>query len=385
MLGAMDIFKYLPAGAKKSSANCKKCNCPTCMMFALKLAKKQVQIESCPHAPEELIAKINEANKIQQKEVEIDGKIFGGEKVMFRHEKTFINPTGLFVELDLNEPDVKQKFERIKKYEIESIGQKFKIDGIYLKGNCSNYNELEIEIKQNEFAVLNDEILKKFQEINEGAKGKGEIPQLVNDLTFIRKKAILERDENFSDPICVKLSEKNPEKLCVIASALICKYASIIIFENFDEAVISTLITLRQNIFTDPEKPLQVDSKVYEFNNPDENALVFLTTNFALTYFAVANELSSLRRGSYLVVTPSEGMSVLTAWSAEKITAKIAKKIIDANEVLEKVKTKKIIIPGLLADLKEDLEDALRDKNWEIVIGSAEAYKIPELIKQCDW
>ena len=106
---------------------------------------------------------------------------------------------------------------------------------------------------------------------------------------------------------------------------------------------------------------------------------MFLTTNFALSYFAVANELSSLKYGSYLVITPSEGMSVLTAWSAQKITADIASKVINANEILNKVKIKRIIIPGLLADLKDELQEAL--PNWEIVVGVAEAYKIPDFVK----
>ncbi len=358
-LGAMDIFKYLPAGTKTEHANCKKCGCPTCMMFALKLSKNQIQCEKCSYIPKELSDKINQASKIQQKEIFIGERVYGGEKVMFRHEKTFINPTGFFVELDPDSPNFAQQFENAKNYEIESIGQKFTLDGVWIKGDAP------VELKE-------------FQEV----KFNGSVVQFINDLTHIRKKAIIERDECFSAPILVRLSEKDPKKLCAIASAAVCKYASAIIFEHFNEAVISTLITLRQNIFTDPEKPLQVDSKVYEFNNPDENAYVFLTTNFALTYFAVANEISALKNGSYLVVTPSEGMSVLTAWSAEKITAQIAKKIIDANEVLEKVKNKQIIIPGLLADLKEDLEAALKESGWKIVVGTTEAYKIPEFLKK---
>lgn len=365
-LGAMDIFKFLPAGNKTGSlageANCKKCGCPTCMMFALKLAKKQVECEKCPCIPQELMEKLAQANKIQQKEVVVLGRTYGGEKVMFRHEKTFINPTGLFVELDPANPDFQVQFERAKNYEIELIGEKLTLDGVWIKG------EAPCELEQ-------------FMPV----EFKGSISQLVKDLTCIRKKAVVERDEHFSAPTIVTLNEKDPSKLCAIASAAVCKYASAIVFTHFDEAVISTLMALRQNIFTDPEKPLQVESKVYEFNNPDENAYVFLTTNFALTYFAVANELSALKRGSYLVVTPSEGMSVLTAWSAEKITAQIAKKIIDANAVLEKVKHKTIIIPGLLADLKEDLEAALQSGGWKIIVGTTEAYRIPEFLKTLDY
>ncbi|MFQ8625935.1 MAG: hypothetical protein ACLSA2_05365 [Candidatus Gastranaerophilaceae bacterium] len=91
-------------------------------------------------------------------------------------------------------------------------------------------------------------------------------------------------------------------------SYYICKYANMLVFEDFDEALMTTLMTLRQNIFTDPQKPLQVESKIYEFNNPDENSLIFMTTNFALTFYAVANELESLPVPSYLIVTPAEGI-----------------------------------------------------------------------------
>lgn len=119
---------------------------------------------------------------------------------------------------------------------------------------------------------------------------------------------------------------------------------------------------------------------MYEFNNPDENALVFMTTNFALSYFAVANELSSLKCGSYLVITPSEGMSVLTAWSAQKITADIASRVVSASNILDKVKNKQLIIPGLLSDLKDELQEVLPE--WKIVVGTTEAYKIPEFVRE---
>ena len=105
---------------------------------------------------------------------------------------------------------------------------------------------------------------------------------------------------------------------------------------DFNEALLTTLFTLRQNIYTNPQKPLQVEAKIYEFNEPDRNAPVLLTTNFALTYFAVAGELESLPCGSYLVVTPSDGMSVLTAWSADKFTADLVAKSVKDFELAKK-------------------------------------------------
>ncbi len=368
-LDTMTIFKYLPGAKRLENANCKKCGCTTCMMFAMKLSKGTVTIEKCPAAPEELISKIKIAQKIQQKEVILEGVKIGGETLMYRHQKTFINPTAFFVALN---PLDKDKLKRILNFEIESVGVKYKVDGVFLEDFDENVAAI---LRENGFAVILEDDIKNLGEVKEN-----KIPQMVEDLTYIRKKAVLDRDENFCEPVFIRLFEKNPALLCAKASACVCKYANLVIFDTFDEAILTTLITLRQNIFTDPEKPLQVESKVYEFNNPDENAYVFLTTNFALSYFAVANELSTLKKGSYLVITPSEGMSVLTAWSAEKITAEIASKIVAANKILDKVKTKRLIIPGLLSDLKEDLQRAL--PNWEVVAGTIEAYKIPEFVKK---
>ena len=153
-----------------------------------------------------------------------------------------------------------------------------------------------------------------------------------------------------------------------------------LLFDKFDEAMFSTLMTLRQNIFTDPQKPLQVESKIYEFNNPDENSLIFMTTNFALTFFAVANELENLPVPSYLIVTPADGMSVLTAWSAEKFTAKMVSKTLKNLDFASKVKNRKIIIPGLLAHMKEELEEEIED--FEIVVGTVDAYAISDFVNK---
>ena len=128
---------------------------------------------------------------------------------------------------------------------------------------------------------------------------------------------------------------------------------------------------------------LQVESKIYEINNPKENldrAIVVMTTNFALTYFAVANELESLDTPFFLLITPSDGMSVLTAWSAEKFTADMVKKMVNENEILNGLRHKLIVIPGLLASMKEELEEIL--PNWKIIVGTNEAFEIPQFIEK---
>ncbi len=378
-LSGLQIFKYLPAAKKSENSNCKKCGCPTCMAFALKLAKGSVPIESCPEIPEELKEIFEKSRKAAQKTVEINGTKIGGENVLFRHEKTFLNPTALCVLLDCEAADFEEKFRRVSDFEISILNKPRKVDLVILKNSNGKIypNTLTIE----EFEKLPIKII--FDE---------EFSKTAKDLKFIREKAIKEKDENFSNPVCVHFApacreekERTPHlnDICAKAAFYICKYANALIFEDFDEALFATLMTLRENIFTDPQKPLKVESKIYEFNEVDENSLIFLTTNFALTFFAVANELESLKRSSYLIVTPADGMSVLTAWSAEKFTAKMVVQTLKKHDLASRVKNRKIIIPGLLAHMQKEIQAEIDAANlgFDIVIGTIDACDIADFVK----
>lgn len=361
-LSGLQVFKYLPAASKAENSNCKKCNCPTCMAFALKLVKHQVKITSCPHAPEELKELFLQASKQPQQTVEINGVKIGGENVLYRHEKTFINKTAIAVIVKSEE-----ELERVKNFEITRINEKLKVDLIITKGFVPT--DITTTIPYENFLKLPLKQVKK-DTFQENAK------ELIN----IRTRAIKEKDENFSKPTYVQFDASMPDnQVCAEASFYLCKYANLLVFEKFNESLISTLMTLRQNIFTDPQKPLQVEAKIYEFNNPDENSLIFMTTNFALTFFAVANELENLTVPSYLIVTPADGMSVLTAWSAEKFTAKMVAQNLKKWNFAERVKNRKIIIPGLLAHMKDELEEEIDD--FEIEVGTVDAYAISEFVK----
>lgn len=408
-LSGLQIFKYLPAAKKLPEGNCKKCSFPTCMAFALKLAKNQTEIELCPYTPDELKEIFTQSMKKPQKEVLLGHKnkvLIGGENVLFRHDKTFVNKTAIAVVIDTSERNWEEKLKKVTDFEITRVNETFKVDLIYLKGAVPV--ELIQKLDNLGFAYVFEEDLKEVTQVEDN-----DILKTIETLTNIRKKAVLEKDENYSNPVMVYFKRvlRHPEfisgsnqhsktgkilkqvqddvesehfynellKLMSKASFYLCKYANLLVFEDFNEALISTLMTLRQNIYTDPQKPLQVESKVYEFNNVDENSLIFLTTNFALTYFAVANEIESLNKPAYLVVTPSDGMSVLTAWSAEKFTAQIAAKTVNQFKLAEKVKNKRIIIPGLLSHMKEEIEESLPE--FEILVGPNEAYLLGDFVK----
>lgn len=369
----LQIFKFLPAAKKEEHSNCKECGCPTCMAFALKLAKKNIDIEKCPYIKDELKEKYAHSVKHAQETVEFCGLKIGGENVLYRHEKTFINRTVFAVLVDCANRDYLEKINRINAFEIKGVNENFKVDLIILKNfNGENIHSKVPTIKQEEFEDLpiTNIIDSEFQNTK-------------NLLITTRQKAILEKDEKFSSPMCVWIT-KNDDliNICARASYYICKYANMIVFEDFDESLFSTIVRLRQNIYTDPQKPLQVESDLYKFNNPNENSIIFLTTNFALTFFAVANELESLNIPSYLIVIPADGMSVLTAWSAEKFTANIVSKTIEKLNIREQIKNRQIIIPGLLAHTKDELQEIIPD--FDFVVGTIEASAIREFVKNLE-
>ena len=369
----LQIFKFLPAAKKEEHSNCKECGCPTCMAFALKLAKKNIDIEKCPYIKDELKEKYAHSVKHAQETVEFCGLKIGGENVLYRHEKTFINRTVFAVLVDCANRDYLEKINRINAFEIKGVNENFKVDLIILKNfNGENIHSTVPTITQEEFEDLpiTNIIDSDFQNTK-------------NLLITTRQKAILEKDEKFSSPMCVWIT-KNDDliNICARASYYICKYANMIVFEDFDESLFSTIVRLRQNIYTDPQKPLQVESDLYKFNNPNENSIIFLTTNFALTFFAVANELESLNIPAYLIVIPADGMSVLTAWSAEKFTANIVSKTLEKLNIREQIKTRQIIIPGLLAHTKDELQEIIPD--FDFVVGTIEASAIREFVKNLE-
>ncbi len=367
-LSGLQIFKYLPAAKKAENTNCKQCGCPTCMAYAMKLSKCQVDISACPFVSDELKDLFEYSSKQPQKTIDIGGVKIGGENVLYRHEKTFINKTVLAVLIDTDAKGWQKKLETVENFEIKRVNEVLKVDLIVFKGK---------EIPDITFNHVSLGELKscgiKFIE-NNGFKTTSK------ELIDMRTNAIKTKEEKFSAPVCVHITGADDNKICAKSAFYICKYANMLLFDKFDEAMFSTLMTLRQNIFTDPQKPLQVESKIYEFNNPDENSLIFMTTNFALTFFAVANELENLPVPSYLIVTPADGMSVLTAWSAEKFTAKMVSKTLKNLDFASKVKNRKIIIPGLLAHMKEELEEEIED--FEIVVGTVDAYAISDFVNK---
>jgi acetyl-CoA decarbonylase/synthase complex subunit gamma len=163
------------------------------------------------------------------------------------------------------------------------------------------------------------------------------------------------------------------------ASSLLCKYGNIVAVDSVEPAVFLALLTVVTNIYTDPQKPIQVESKLYEIGEPDETSPVLFTTNFSLTYYTVESDVEASRIPAYILVVDTEGTSVLTAYSGDKLNEDCVKAAIDKFEVESKVSHRKMIIPGYVAVMSGKLEEAT---GWEVMVGPRESSMLPKYLQE---
>ena len=124
--------------------------------------------------------------------------------------------------------------------------------------------------------------------------------------TQLRRLALKKNERKVGYPL-IAFAGDDP----VLAGQQIAKYAGFVVMDSFSPATVYPLLVMRANIFTDPQKPIQVQPGIYEINNPKPGDPLMVTTNFSITYFAVANELESSGLPGWLMVADAEGMSVL--------------------------------------------------------------------------
>ena len=203
---------------------------------------------------------------------------------------------------------------------------------------------------------------------------------------LVRRTAIKDGDRTFGYPSIVNLAKltKGDARLeTALASMFVEKYASIIVMSGMSYAQALPLYGLRQNIFTDPQKPMKVEAKIYPLNGADENAPVALTVDFALTYFLVSGEMERSGAPVNLVISDASGMSVLTAWAAGKFSSSSIKKTFDELDLENKIKNRTLIIPGKVAVMKGEIQEKL--PNWNVVVGPLEAVQLPKYLKDKEY
>ena len=203
--------------------------------------------------------------------------------------------------------------------------------------------------------------------------GSKNLLEAIRDQTFIRRAALKQGFKPLGYPTiafpCFMV--KDGLKEIIAGSAFINKWAGIIVLSDFDQHSLLPLLVQRLNIYTDPRFPMAVEEKYYEVGEPDESSPVLVTSNWALTYFLVSSAVEATKVPAYICVKEAEGLGVLTAWAAGKFSGDSVGTFIKKCGIEDKVKHRKIIIPGKVARIKGELEDAL-DLKWEIIIGPRE-------------
>ena len=369
--------------------------------------------------------------------------VVGNETVMFRHEKTFVHPIAFAVAFSDQQPigDLVHLSAEVRDYCLERVGEELRLDlvlienssgevepfvaaikalaastgrGLVLKSDNPQALEAGLQLledqrplihaatpenvealaalalKYNAPLAVRAETLDALAALTTRLAALGvqdivldttaeNVAAVLQQNTLARKAALKSAFAPLGYPVINFLTETDLPALVADASTLICKYASILVLDTLNYAVLLPLMMLRQNIYNDPQKPIQVEPKVYPIGEPDENSPVLVTTNFSLTYFIVSGEIENSGVSAHLVIVECEGMSVLTAWAAGKFSGEKIAAFIKGCGLEQAVKTRRLIIPGYVAQISGELEECL--KGWEIVVGPQEAADLAPFLK----
>ena len=199
----------------------------------------------------------------------------------------------------------------------------------------------------------------------------------------VRRAALKGGDRSFGYPAIVntaRLAKGDRHMQAALASMFTLRYGSVVVLDSMSYAEALPLYGLRQNIFTDPQKPMKVEPGVYPLNGADENSICCVTVDFALTYFVVSGELERSGVPINMFITDAGGYSVLTSWAAGKFSAGSIEKFFKDFDIDNKFKNKVLILPGKVAVLKGELEARL--PGWRIVVGTTEAIQLVRFLRE---
>ena len=343
----------------------------------------------------------------------------------------------------MDDAAVEARLEGIKKVDYERIGEREMVECVFVHdaGDCAKFVELckkaaalpdrtviidtkdvetakaAVEAIKDSKPILNGANKDNFNDMNEIAKAAGLVlgvsgtdlselhdtvaalekagnKNLILDVTaptiketfanavLVRRTAIKDGDRTFGYPSIVNLGVlcNHDEHLeTALAAMFVVKYGSIIVMDKVGYAEALPLYGLRQNIFTDPQKPMKVAPGIYPINGAGPDDPCALTVDFALTYFLVSGELERSKVPVNLLITDASGMSVLTAWAAGKFSSTSVKKFFDEFDVASKINNRTLIIPGKVAVMKGEIQDKLPE--WNVVVGTREAVELVKYLR----
>ena len=432
----LDIFKLSP---KK---NCKECGVPTCMAFCMKVAQGALPITKCPYMSDEAIALLSDATAPPMKTVEIAGHKLGGETVLFRHEKTLVNHNLFAVQVGtcMDDAEADAALAKITAIDYERIGEREYVEFIFVhdggKGtdklvdlcrkaaatgrgvivdtadadaakavcdvcadtivngvNASNWEAMYAAVGTKAVLGVGGENLAEIYDTVEKLEKAG-CKKLVIDVTAdtvketfanavqVRRSALKDNVRTLGYPSIVnlaKLAWNDRHMQTALASLFTVKYGSILVMGEMTYAEALPLYGLRQNLYTDPQKPMKVAPGIYPMNGATPDSPCLLTVDFALTYFLVSGEIERSKVPVNLLITDASGMSVLTAWAAGKFSSSTVKSFMEEFDVANKINSRTLVLPGKVAVMKGEIQDKLPD--WNVVVGTREAVELVRYLK----
>jgi len=365
---------------------------------------------------------------------------FGQETVMFRHEDKFHRGSGIAIRFgqDLSDAEVDEKLKAVNERVFVRVGERLyvkfcavEVDGVadpaarmkkisdssclpsivmgsdpdkvkaaaaaikdekplIYRADPGNIDAMTAVAKElgTPLAVFAP-TLEELADLTQKAKDAGveelvlsfdceKLGDTVRSLTIARRAALKKQFRPLGYPAMVDIKTENPELETVSAAACAAKYAGIVIVDGVEPWQVLPILTIVQDVYTDPQVPNTVETKLYEIGSPDENAPVLFTTNFSLTYFSVEGEVERSKVPSYICVVDTEGLGVLNAYAGDKISAEKVVQTLKDQGVADKVKHRKLIIPGLLPIFRAEIEDT---SEWtEVIIGPESAGGIPAFL-----
>ena len=347
------------------------------------------------------------------------------------------------LDTSMDDASIEERIALVKKVDYERIGEREMVECVFVHdaGDCAKFVELckkaaalpdrtviidtkdvetakaAVEAIKDSKPILNGANKDNFNDMNEIAKAAGLVlgvsgtdlselhdtvaalekagnKNLILDVTaptiketfanavLVRRTAIKDGDRTFGYPSIVNLGVlcNHDEHLeTALAAMFVVKYGSIIVMDKVGYAEALPLYGLRQNIFTDPQKPMKVAPGIYPINGAGPDDPCALTVDFALTYFLVSGELERSKVPINLLITDASGMSVLTAWAAGKFSSTSVKKFFDEFDIASKINNRTLIIPGKVAVMKGEIQDKLPE--WNVVVGTREAVELVKYLR----
>ena len=347
------------------------------------------------------------------------------------------------LDTSMDDASIEERIALVKKVDYERIGEREMVECVFVHdaGDCAKFVELckkaaalpdrtviidtkdvetakaAVEAIKDSKPILNGANKDNFNDMNEIAKAAGlvlgvsgtdlselhdtvaalekagnknpildvtapTIKETFANAVLVRRTAIKDGDRTFGYPSIVNLGVlcNHDEHLeTALAAMFVVKYGSIIVMDKVGYAEALPLYGLRQNIFTDPQKPMKVAPGIYPINGAGPDDPCALTVDFALTYFLVSGELERSKIPVNLLITDASGMSVLTAWAAGKFSSTSVKKFFDEFDIASKINNRTLIIPGKVAVMKGEIQDKLPE--WNVVVGTREAVELVKYLR----